>query len=82
MLSEPNELSRVHLRLFARQTAFVALFSVPALFLDQHKPALFFLVTREMFGFSRSARSSVPFYFAARFPRRASAFGIMRRSCC
>jgi hypothetical protein len=52
MLSEPNELSRVHLRLFARQTAFVLLFSVPALFLDQHKPALFFLVTREMFGFS------------------------------
>jgi hypothetical protein len=52
MLSEPNELSRIQLRLFARQAAFVVLFSVPALFIDQHKPALFFLVMREMFGFS------------------------------
>jgi hypothetical protein len=52
MLSEPNEHSRMHVRLFVRQAAFVVLFSVPASFLDQHKPALFFLVMREMFGFS------------------------------
>jgi hypothetical protein len=52
MLSEPNEHSRIYLRLFGRQAVFVVLFNVPALFLDQNKPALFFLVMREMFGFS------------------------------
>jgi hypothetical protein len=51
-LRELDERSRVHLRLLGRQVAFVALFSGPALIIDQHRPLLFLSLMRAMFGLS------------------------------
>jgi hypothetical protein len=47
-----DERSRVHLRVFSRQVAFVVLFSAPTLLIDQHRPILFLSLMRTMFGFS------------------------------
>jgi hypothetical protein len=52
MLREPDKHSRLHLHLFIRQVAFVVLCSLPALLIDRHRPALFLLMMRGMFGFS------------------------------
>ncbi len=50
LLRDLDERSRVHLRLFARQVAFVVLFSAPMLLIDQHRPVVFLSLMRTMFG--------------------------------
>lgn len=44
--------SRIHAMAFARQVAFILVCSLPALFLDEHRPLLCLTMMRAMFGFS------------------------------
>jgi hypothetical protein len=52
VLRELDQGSRIHLRLFGRQVAFLLLFGSPALFVDEHRPRLFLSMIRTMFGLS------------------------------
>jgi uncharacterized membrane protein len=52
VLRDLDERSRVHLRLFGCQVAFIVLFSAATLVVDQHRPILFLSLMHAMFGVS------------------------------
>jgi hypothetical protein len=52
MLDHFDERSRLRLRVFAAQVAFLTLIGAPALMVDQHAPTLFLLELRTMFTLS------------------------------
>lgn len=52
LLRNLDHRSRIHLRLFSGQVAFVILFSAPTLLIDQHRPILFLSLIHVMFGLS------------------------------
>jgi hypothetical protein len=52
MLPHLDERSRLFLQSFAVQVASCMLVSVPALLIDRHRPTLFLLELRKMFGLS------------------------------
>jgi hypothetical protein len=54
MLDHVDERSRLRLRVFAAQVAFLSLIGVPALLVDNHAPTLFLLELRTMFTLSAS----------------------------
>jgi hypothetical protein len=47
-----DHMSRVHLRVFSRQVAFLSIFSSPAILFDDQRPHLFLSMIRTMFALS------------------------------